>query len=154
MTPYEIIYKKRNGQELTRAEIEWFIGSYTAGTIPDYQIEMLKKLGTWMKVNKEALAGSTPAPFSEGGVDAWKAGTIRFTEKNGYLYAVELKSLAAGEVIPGLKLSPEATVQMLGAAKSLPWHQEGDNVVIDRIPEKLPCRYAWTFKIKKSDVVN
>ena len=130
------------------------IGPRADGTIPDYQIEMLKKLGTWMKINKEALSGSTPAPFSAGGVDAWKAGTIRFTEKNDALYAIELNAAAAGEVIPGLKLSPRATIGMLGYAKSLPWHQEGDNVVIDRMPDKLPCGYAWTFKIKKSDVVN
>jgi len=25
--------------------------------------------------------------------------------------------------------------------------------VIDAVPDKLPCDYAWTFKIKKSDVV-
>jgi alpha-L-fucosidase len=130
------------------------IGPRADGTIPDYQVEMLKKLGTWMKVNKEALAGSTPAPFSEGGIDAWKGGTIRFTEKDGYLYAIELNSLAARERLPGIKLSPKAYIQMLGHAKNLSWHQEGGDVVIDQVPDKLPCSYAWCFKIKKSDIVN
>jgi len=41
MTPYEIIYKKRNGGELTPDEIKWFIAGYTAGDIPDYQTAAL-----------------------------------------------------------------------------------------------------------------
>ncbi|MDI6739920.1 MAG: thymidine phosphorylase [Candidatus Edwardsbacteria bacterium] len=41
MTPYEIIYKKRNGGILDRGEIQWFIAGYTAGTIPDYQAAAL-----------------------------------------------------------------------------------------------------------------
>ena len=41
MTPYEIIYKKRNGGELTPDEIKWFISGYTAGDIPDYQTAAL-----------------------------------------------------------------------------------------------------------------
>jgi pyrimidine-nucleoside phosphorylase len=41
MTPYEIIFKKRNGGTLDQREIEWFIASYTAGTIADYQAAAL-----------------------------------------------------------------------------------------------------------------
>lgn len=130
------------------------IGPRADGTIPDYQVEMLKKLGRWMKVNKEALYGSTPAPFAKGGISAWKAGSIRFTAKGDYLYAIELKAAVAGEVIPGLRLAPSATIQMLGNAKNLPWHQDGENVVIEKMPDKLPCSYAWTIKIKKADVLN
>jgi pyrimidine-nucleoside phosphorylase len=37
MRPVDIIIKKRDRQELTRAEIEYFIQGYTRGDIPDYQ---------------------------------------------------------------------------------------------------------------------
>ncbi len=37
MRAYDIIYKKRNGARLTREEIDFFVGSYTRGEIPDYQ---------------------------------------------------------------------------------------------------------------------
>ena len=37
MRPYDVIKKKRDGQELTDAEIREFIGGYVAGEIPDYQ---------------------------------------------------------------------------------------------------------------------
>ena len=33
----ELILKKRNGEELTEEEILWFVASYAAEKIPDYQ---------------------------------------------------------------------------------------------------------------------
>jgi alpha-L-fucosidase len=129
------------------------LGPRADGSIPSYQIEMLNKLGGWMKINKEALHGSTPAPFHEGGVDTWKAGTIRFTEKGEHLYAIDLDRPADGEMIPGIHLSPGSKIVMLGCDEDLEWHQDGDQVVIDRIPETLPCKYAWTFKMQLSDVL-
>jgi pyrimidine-nucleoside phosphorylase len=37
MRAVDIIIKKRDGQELTREEIEFFVQGYSEGTIPDYQ---------------------------------------------------------------------------------------------------------------------
>lgn len=41
MQMYDIILKKREGQELTTDEIKYFIEGYTAGNIPDYQASAL-----------------------------------------------------------------------------------------------------------------
>ncbi len=41
MRMVDIIYKKRNGNELTEAEIQFFIEGYTKGVIPDYQASAL-----------------------------------------------------------------------------------------------------------------
>ncbi len=38
MTPYEIILKKRNGEELTKEEISFMVQGFTKGEIPDYQM--------------------------------------------------------------------------------------------------------------------
>ena len=38
MNAYEVIMKKRDGKELLPAEIEFMIGKYTVGEIPDYQM--------------------------------------------------------------------------------------------------------------------
>lgn len=38
MRMYDIIKKKRNGGELTKAEIEFFVQGFTAEKIPDYQV--------------------------------------------------------------------------------------------------------------------
>jgi pyrimidine-nucleoside phosphorylase len=37
MRAVDIIIKKRNGQELSKAEIDFFVGGFTDGSIPDYQ---------------------------------------------------------------------------------------------------------------------
>jgi alpha-L-fucosidase len=130
------------------------IGPKADGTIPNDQIEVLIKIGDWMKVNKEALYGADPAPFSKGGVDTWKAGTLRFTEKGPYLYAIDLEKPIAGKVIPGVTPVQGSTICMLGSNKKLAWHQNGADVVIDEIPNPLPCDYAWSFKIHVSDKSN
>ena len=41
MNMNDIIYKKREGQSLTKDEIEYFVKGYTEGTIPDYQASAL-----------------------------------------------------------------------------------------------------------------
>ncbi|MHC4559879.1 MAG: alpha-L-fucosidase [Planctomycetota bacterium] len=137
------------------------------GTLPEAQIRGLKLLGEWMGVNKEALYAAKPAPFMEGGIDTWEAGTLRFTEKGPYLYAIELgnkwpptvgfadykesKPPSAPFTIPGVKPVKSSEIQMLGFNKNLPWYQEGDNLVIEEIPDPLPCDYAWSFKIQILD---
>jgi len=123
------------------------IGPKADGTIPDDQVEVLKKIGDWMKVNKEALYGADPAPFSEGGADIWKSGTLRFTEKGTFLYAIDLEEPEAGERIPGVTPVKGSEIFMLGSNKKLAWHQDGEDLVIDEIPDPLPCDYAWSFKI-------
>ena len=41
MRAVDVIARKRDGLPLTRAEIEWFIDTYTAGDLPDYQAAAL-----------------------------------------------------------------------------------------------------------------
>lgn len=134
------------------------------GTLPPTQVKVLKQIGQWMSVNKEALYGTRPAPFVEGGTDQRKARTIRFTEKGQYLYAIELGNEWEEEdvsgndtpstppnapyIIPGIKPVKASNIQMLGSSENLPWHQEGRDVVIEMLPDPLPGNYAWSFKIQ------
>ncbi len=41
MRMYDIILNKRNGKELTKEEIDFFVKGYTNGEIPDYQVSAL-----------------------------------------------------------------------------------------------------------------
>ena len=41
MRMYDVIWKKRQGKELSKEEIEFFVREYTAGNIPDYQASAL-----------------------------------------------------------------------------------------------------------------
>jgi alpha-L-fucosidase len=127
------------------------------GSLPDAQIEGLKKLGDWMAINKPALHGTTPAPFVMGGTDQWKSGSIRFTRKKEYLYAIDLEKPKAPVVIPGVRPLEGSPITMLGSDTILPWHIEEDDdeetatLIIEEIPDPLPCDYAWSFKIQILD---
>ena len=131
------------------------------GSLPEAQVEGLKKLGDWMAINKPALYATVPAPFDLSGTDAWKAGSLRFTRKKEYLYAIDLEKPTAPLVIPGVRPLEGSEIKMLGSDKSLKWHmEEGEeeeddeqrgNLVIEEIPDPLPCDYAWSFKIQILD---
>jgi hypothetical protein len=40
---------------------------------------------------------------------------------------------------------------MLGYDKPLPWHMDGEDLVIEELPDPLPCEHAWTFKIRMAE---
>ncbi|KAJ51461.1 pyrimidine-nucleoside phosphorylase [Clostridium tetanomorphum DSM 665] len=68
MRMYDIILKKRNGQELTSEEINYFIDNYTKGYIPDYQAAALIMAIYFQKMNKRETADLTMAMAHSGDV--------------------------------------------------------------------------------------
>lgn len=156
------------------------------GTLPPSQIYGLRELGEWMSINKEALYAARCAPYNEGGIDHWKSGTMRFTEKGDSVYVIELgnklyieykddepdeetgitgtyldldnRAITGGYPnstppqlpysIPDVKPVEGSEIFMLGSQKSLTWHMEGKNLIIEELPDELPCKYAWAFKIR------
>jgi pyrimidine-nucleoside phosphorylase len=65
---YDIILKKRNGEELTKEEIQFFVEGYTKGTIPDYQASALMMAIYFKKMNKRETADLTLAMVNSGAV--------------------------------------------------------------------------------------
>ena len=62
----DIIRKKKQGLELTEAEIEFFVNGYTKGAIPDYQISALL-MAIWFKgMTKEETSQLTMAFVRSG----------------------------------------------------------------------------------------
>ena len=134
------------------------------GTLPEAQIQGLAELGNWMKINKEALYGAKPAHYLEGGADIWSSGTFRYTEKNGYVYAIDLgnewpskvgfaeypdsKKPELPLVIPAVTPKAGTEVFMLGSDIPLEWRTEGSDLVIESLPDSLPSDHAWTYKIR------
>ena len=66
MRMYDIIIKKRNGEELTEDEIKYFINGYTEGSIPDYQAAALLMAIYFRGMNKKETAELTMAMVNSG----------------------------------------------------------------------------------------
>jgi pyrimidine-nucleoside phosphorylase len=63
---YDIILKKRNGEELTKNEIDYFVQGYTQGSIPDYQASALLMAIYFQGMNKRETADLTLSMVNSG----------------------------------------------------------------------------------------
>ena len=121
------------------------VGPEADGTIPAVQMDRLKALGTWLRVNGESIYGTRPWNHAVG--ETTEGIHVRFTQKDSAVYAILLGEPKGGAVT--LKsLSPKggATIHLLGEAKSIAWTQAGDDVKV-RLPT-LMGKYAYVLKIE------
>lgn len=65
-TPYEIIRKKRDGEILSKEEIDFFVRQYTSGRIPDYQISSWLMAVFFQGMNDDELLHLTCAMMQTG----------------------------------------------------------------------------------------
>lgn len=68
MRMYDLILKKRNGNELTKEEINYFVENYTNGEIPDYQVSALLMAIFFQKMNGRETADLTMAMVNSGDI--------------------------------------------------------------------------------------
>lgn len=68
MRIYDIIRKKRDKEELSKAEIDFFVERYSKGEIPDYQASALLMAIYLNKMNKQETAYLTEAMMNSGEV--------------------------------------------------------------------------------------
>ena len=66
MRMYDIIMKKRNGGELSKEEIRFFIEGYTKGEIPDYQVSALMMAIYFQKMTEKETYELTMAMAHSG----------------------------------------------------------------------------------------
>ncbi|WP_188453739.1 pyrimidine-nucleoside phosphorylase [Virgibacillus oceani] len=66
MRMYDIIEKKRDGLELTKEEITYFINGYTSGDIPDYQVSSLLMAIYFQDMTEEERALLTTSMVNSG----------------------------------------------------------------------------------------
>jgi alpha-L-fucosidase len=142
------------------------IGPRPDGTIPEPEQEILLDIGGWLAVNGEAVYGTRPwKVFGEGPTDvvegsfndtkrqAFTGEDIRFTTKDGILYALALARPEGGRLCirslakdRGLWGKPIKNVALVGSTVRLHWTLEKEGLVV-RLPRKMPGDYAFAFRI-------
>jgi len=68
MRMYDLIIKKRNGEELSSAEINFLIENYTKGSIPDYQVSAILMAIYFKKMNMRETTDLTMAMVNSGDI--------------------------------------------------------------------------------------
>jgi alpha-L-fucosidase len=143
------------------------------GTLPAEQKEILHKVGAWLDVNGDAIYGTRPwttpaegpatkfvAPPNARGHRPWiyqggDAGDIRYTQKDGALYAIALGWPPDGRLnLHALGAAQEqvgkiANVSLLGHNAPLSWRQ-GEQALTVEMPATRPCDHAYAFRISVS----
>lgn len=136
---------------------------YPDGSLPPESRQFLDEMAGWMKVNGEAIYGTRPWKiFGEGPTNleggafkenaSYTASDIRFTTRNGALYAITLGEpkgqvrIASLGKHAAIDTRPVKSVALVGASEALRWKQQDDALVID-VPARLPSPIASSFKI-------
>lgn len=98
------------------------------GNLDDEVVRTAKDIGTWLRVNGEAVYGSRP-------FEVYGEGNVRYTRNHGHVYAtlfdwgggpVTLKALRSG----GATLGKVQKVELLGANASLKFTQNEDGLTL------------------------
>jgi len=137
------------------------------GDLEPDMLHILDEIGIWTAANGEGIYGSRPWKiYGEKSAEAqavkpgrfnedykFNSKDIRFTEKDGFLYAfclgtptqdILIKSLGKNSKYYG---SPVASVKMLGSELKIRWSVGADGLTIKK-PSKIPSWQVIGFKIE------
>lgn len=124
------------------------VGPMADGTIPAEQQQRLRALGAWLAVNGPAIYGTRPWTRAEGRIADGPA--VRFTQRDGALYAVVLEAPRAAEVVLEEIVAGRqgATVHLLGQEGALDWRQTHAGLAVTLPTSNLPGGPAYTLQIR------
>lgn len=143
------------------------VGPRADGTIPEEDERILLDIGRWLDVNGEAVYETRPwrifgegptqivsGSFTDTKRQAFTSQDIRYTQKDGAVYAVVLAWPADRKVTlrglsswSGLCAAEVKGVTLLGTEAPLKWQRHGGGLTVE-FPEKPPCEHAFAVKVE------
>jgi alpha-L-fucosidase len=141
------------------------IGPRSDGTIPEEVQAVLRDVGSWLKVNGEAIYGTRPwkiygegptkvaaGSFHDTDTAGYTAEDFRFTSKGKTLYAIELGWPTGSEAIihslgtTAMNGQKVGSVVLLSSDAKLTFQQQPDGLRI-QLRRQAPGKYAYAFRI-------
>jgi Alpha-L-fucosidase C-terminal domain len=135
------------------------------GTIPELVQQILLGVGSWLKVNGEAIYGTrpckiygegptmiVPGPLHDADTQSFTAKDFRFTCKENILYAVEMAQPSPGEAVihsfgSGIQGDQNInSIAMLVSEDQLKFRRQSDGLHI-QLPRQPAGKYAYVFRI-------
>jgi alpha-L-fucosidase len=104
------------------------VGPTADGVIPWVQAQRLLALGWWLRTNGEAIYGTRPWRRTDG--TTGEDHPVRYTTRNGALYAIVLGTPGGVEVALDVTPARGADVRLLGYDHPLGWIATDDGCVI------------------------
>jgi alpha-L-fucosidase len=111
------------------------VGPTSEGVFPDASIERLKEIGDWMKINSQAIYGTTASPFKQ------QLSWGRCTQKNGILYLHVFDWPADGQLRVPLSNKKAKAWLMADPRHKLKCETDADGLVIE-LPPTAPDKIA------------
>jgi len=140
------------------------------GTIPDEVRTRLLDMGAWLKVNGDAVYGTTPwKTFGEGPTQVtggafhdtdtkpYTPEDFRFTAKGSTVYAIGMACPPDGKAAihslgwahEGASI-PIGNIVLLGSTEKVKWAQGADALDVT-LPAGAECKYAYALKLTPAD---
>ena len=126
------------------------VGPTQMGLIPDASVERLKEIGTWMKVNGEAIYGTQASPFKQ--LD-WGRCTLKKVDDKTLIYLHVFDFPEDGILkVPGLTSEVNAAYSLKSPEKKLQLENTGNymNIHLSGVEKD---RFATVIVLETKDVV-